>query len=148
MFLVITVFLPATNAGMKVRFRGIKCTSFNETAASLRCSLKAYSRTIVALNMVQTRKIPIKRPIQVVLTFPVLYSIKIMSFEVQNQRQLPLRNNLSRSIQLRVRWVQRSGWIAEEQRNCGDYSGAFERERSAICSAMSTTSSKSKCLKM
>lgn len=58
---------------MKTRFRGIKCTSFNETLSTMKCFLKAYSRTYVTINFIEDVKVQFEKPIEVValkLAFP------------------------------------------------------------------------------
>lgn len=65
-FLVAMAFLSTTDAIMKTRFRAMKCTSFNETYVSMKCFLKAYSRTYVIINSIETRKVKYEKPIEVI----------------------------------------------------------------------------------
>lgn len=74
-FLVIAVCLPAITAFMRTRFRGAKCSSFNETIVSYKCFLKAYSRTYVSLNSIENRKMKYEGPIEV-----AFYTIHVLIY--------------------------------------------------------------------
>lgn len=62
---VFILHLSASNAAMKTRFRALKCSSLNESLASMTCFLKAYSRNYVTVNYVETRKVIYDKPIEV-----------------------------------------------------------------------------------
>lgn len=61
----LVVLLATTDGTMRSRFRGIKCSSFNNSIVSLKCGLKAYSRTYVVANMLQKIHLQIVGPVEV-----------------------------------------------------------------------------------
>lgn len=65
LLLSLAIAVAATDALMRTRFRALKCSSLNESLASMTCYLKPYSRNYVTINYVETRKVLYKKPIEV-----------------------------------------------------------------------------------
>lgn len=61
----LVIFVATTEAFMRTRFRALKCSSLNESLASIKCFLKPYSRDYVSMNYVETRKVQYEKPIEV-----------------------------------------------------------------------------------